>query len=59
MDEHDTLTKLLSEIARLQQAARLLEDVWSDVGPYGGIQAPISHRTMNGLRKYFKFDDGE
>ena len=50
------LKQLLEEIEKLKQSEELLEQIWSELGPYS-TQLPDS--LMNNIRKYFKFDDSE
>ncbi len=48
--------KLLEELYKLQEAHKLLEEVWLELGPY---TEKLSDELSNKLNRFFKFDDSE
>lgn len=51
------IDEFLAEISKLQDAAKLLEDIYSQVGPYNN--GTIDDKTISKMQKYFNFDDSE
>ena len=55
--ETKTLTSLLADLARLQEAQVLLESVFHEYGPYR--DGEIHQMTWIKVRDFFGFDDSE
>jgi len=52
------LIKLIETLNKGIEADKLLNKIYSEIGPYGNY-SKISLDTMMGLQRYFKFDDSE
>lgn len=56
------MDELLKEIEALKKDRELLEELWSEVGPYSSEakeEAKMIDRVRTKLRNHFKFDDSE
>lgn len=55
-----TLSALLQDVERLREAEKLLERVWSEIGPYG-LRPGESPKPdlLHDMREHFDFDDSE
>jgi hypothetical protein len=51
------LSKVLSEIEKLQEALNLLETIYLEVGPYR--DGEIQEKTWYKVQDFFGFDDSE
>ena len=47
---------LLYDIKRACKAMEIVEDIWTELGPYNTI---LSDELTDKLRKFFDFDDSE
>lgn len=56
MPERITLTALLEDIAKLQEAEEILMEIWQHLGPYTNV---LQGRTLTRLQRYMDFDDSE
>ncbi len=54
--ETPNLNAILNEIEELKEGVGLLEEIWSELGPYTD-HLPIELRIK--LQRYFNFDDSE
>ena len=50
------IEKLINDLHVSKKAVELLELVWNDCGPYGGV---LSQETLFKLQGFFGFDDSE
>jgi len=53
------IDEFLQEIARLKEAARLLDLLYWRVGPYEFRLLLKDNELVRALERYFKFDDSE
>lgn len=56
MHEKITFQHLIDEFLRLQEAEKLLKQVYADIGPYKGA---VSDKTRQDICQFYKFDDSE
>lgn len=54
----EDVTKLIETLNRALEADKLLQRIYSEIGPYGDY-SKMSIPLMIDLQRYFKFDDSE
>ena len=57
IDDSSVWQALKNHVERGEEAERLLDAIWTEVGPYGHDQ--ISLALLVKLQKFFQFDDSE
>lgn len=57
-DETVEIPKVLKELAKLAEARKILDEIWSHFGPYA-YQEPMPDEIITKLRGYYDFDDSE
>ena len=61
MDNFENLDQVLSEIERLREGYKILEEIWTYIEPYSD-NVTVKHNgpeIMKQLRSHFKFDDSD
>ena len=57
MSKTKYLDKVLDEIATLETARRLLETIYTEIGPYKN--GKLTDETWHKVKDFFEFDDSE
>ena len=53
----EDVIKLIKTLEKGVKAHKLLERIFSEIGPYADRQP--SHKTLSDIQDYFEFDDSE
>lgn len=57
LPEFKSLDAVLHDIKKLQEAYKILEKIYIDIGPYSRNE--VSRETLLSMNNFFEFDDSE